>query len=180
MTWRSLRGDRGTICSCFMVPEGNTGFPDFLARYPWKLIFLKFVFKCEHFKFTKNIHTVSVAWHKFMSLDILLWDFQITRLWLLRQKPINLLPKVIWRSRSNHRYLKSCMAIMDVITNNYARYQISSSTSSYLARKLFDWRSYWYWLEMECKMHKCRFFIFFVIVAVDAVIMHISTWFFNT
>ena len=104
------------------------------------------------------------------------WTFWywIFRFWLLRQKPIYLLPKVIWRSGSNHRYLKSCMAIMDVITNNYARDQISSSTSSYLARKLFDWPSYWYWLEMECKMHKCRFFIFFVIVAVDAVIMHIS------
>ena len=90
------------------------------------------------------------------------WTFWywIFRFWLLRQKPIYPLPKVIWRSRRNHRYLKSCMAIMDVITNNYARDQISSSTSSYLARKLFDWPSYWYWLETECKMHKFRFFIF--------------------
>ena len=108
-----------------------------------------------------------------MLLDILVLDFQIPRFWLLRQKKSYPLPKVIWRSRRNHRYLKSCMAIMDVITNIYARDQISSSTPSYLARKLFDWSSYWYWLEAECKMHKFRFFSFFVTVAVDAVIIHI-------
>ena len=68
--------------------------------------------------------------------------------------------KVIWRSRSNHRHLKSCMATMDVLTNNYARDQTSSSTPSHLARTLFDWPSCWHWLETECKMHKFRFFIF--------------------
>ena len=68
--------------------------------------------------------------------------------------------KVIWRSRSNQRHLKSCMATMDILTNNYARDQTSSFTLSHLARKLFDLPSCWYWLQTECKMHKFMFFIF--------------------
>ena len=51
-------------------------------------------------------------------------------------------PKVIWRSRSNHRHLKSCKAILDEITNNYARYQNSSFTPSYLTRKLIERPTY--------------------------------------
>ena len=42
MTPRSLRGHKKMFCSCFMVPEGKTGIPDFLTWYPWKSAFFKF------------------------------------------------------------------------------------------------------------------------------------------
>ena len=66
------------------------------------------------------------------------------------------------------------MATMDVLTNNYARDQTSSSTPSHLTRTLLtDPR-----VDMDLKRNaKCTNFgfSFFVIVAVDAVTMHIST-----
>ena len=66
------------------------------------------------------------------------------------------------------------MATMDVLTNNYARDQTSNFTPSHLARTLFtDPR-----VDTDLKRNaKCTNFgfSFFVIVAVDAVIMHIST-----
>ena len=66
------------------------------------------------------------------------------------------------------------MATMDVLTNNYARDQTSNFTPSHLARTLFtDPR-----VDIDLKRNaKCTNFgfSFFVIVAVDAVIIHIST-----
>ena len=50
-------------------------------------------------------------------------------------------PKVIWRSKTYHRKMSSCIATMDISksVDLCAKFQISSFTHSYLRRKLFEW-----------------------------------------
>ena len=56
---------------CVMVPEGETGRNSMVSM---EMDILQItIFKCRHFRFTKTIHTVKVAWY--IQLYLCCWTF---------------------------------------------------------------------------------------------------------